>query len=146
MWLQRSVFQAFYLQVVVLIWHMAAGISHYHELAIHRALWNEVMSQLICSLTGVAITKISIPSRPSHGSDIGTNAGELFERRFVGLELRNIVESNTQSWRCTRDTWHFILWGFLFLKTSASGALNLLKKWNGRKSEILFEVSDNFIK
>lgn len=104
------------------------------------------MSQLICSLTGVAITKISIPSQPSHGSDIGTSAGELFERRFVGLELRNIVESNTQSWRCTRDTWHFIVCEFLFLKTSVSGALNLLKKLNGKKSEILFEVSDNFIK
>lgn len=27
-WLQRSVFQAFSLQIVVLIWHMAAGICH----------------------------------------------------------------------------------------------------------------------
>lgn len=55
-----------YLWVVVLMWHMAAGISHYHEMAIHRPLWDDLISSVClqldrCSHCGIVPSLLPFP-------------------------------------------------------------------------------------
>lgn len=104
-----------YLGVVVLIWHMAAGISHYHEMAIHRPLWNELIISVYLQ-----------PDRCSHHKNLH------YPLAFPWGWLRNksprVPLSASLISRCWFTGFGALRVGF-FPESSVLRALNLLKTW-----------------